>query len=78
MAVDTLKRTTDVDDREAILAAIKTTKLETIAGNVDFTAPVVGAVEPYKVGPCHIIENVYKTPLCGGQWRKRSQYPSTT
>jgi branched-chain amino acid transport system substrate-binding protein len=75
MAVDTLQRATSVDDKEAILAAIKTTKLETIGGLIDFTAPVVGATPPFQVGPCHITENVYKTPLVGGQWRKATQYP---
>jgi branched-chain amino acid transport system substrate-binding protein len=75
MAVDTLQRATSVDDKEAILAAIKSTKLETIGGLIDFTAPVVGATPPFQVGPCHITENVYKTPLVGGQWRKGTQYP---
>ena len=64
-----------MDDKEAILAAIKTTKLETIGGPIDFTAPVIGATPPFKVGPCHIVENVYKTPLVGGQWRKGTTYP---
>ncbi len=75
MAVDALKRATDLDDKEAILAAIKTTKIETIGGPIDFTEPVVGATPPFKVGPCHIVENVYKTPLVGGQWRKGTTYP---
>jgi branched-chain amino acid transport system substrate-binding protein len=75
MAVDTLQRATSVDDKEAILAAIKTTKLDTIGGPIDFTAPVVGATPPFQVGPCHIVENVYKTPLVGGQWRKGTTWP---
>jgi len=75
MAADTLKRATSVDDKEAVLAAIKGTKLETIGGMVDFTAPVIGATPPFQVGPCHITENVYKTPLVGGQWRKGTKYP---
>jgi branched-chain amino acid transport system substrate-binding protein len=75
MAVDTLKRTTNVDDKEAIIQAVKTTKLDTIGGPIDFTAPVVGATPPFQVGPCHIVENVYKTPLVGGQWRTGTQYP---
>jgi len=75
MALDAFKRATSVDDKEAILAAIKTTKLETIGGLVDFTEPVVGATPPFKVGPCHIVENVYKTALVGGQWRKGTKYP---
>lgn len=75
MAIDSLKRATSVDDKEAIIAAVKTTKLETIGGLIDFTEPVVGATPPFKVGPCHIVENVYKTPLVGGQWRKGTKYP---
>ena len=39
-AVDVLKRATDLDDKEAILAAIKTTKMETIYGPIDLTEPV--------------------------------------
>jgi branched-chain amino acid transport system substrate-binding protein len=75
MAADALKRATSVDDKEAILSAIKTTKLETLGGMIDFTAPVIGATPPFQVGPCHIVENVYKTPLVGGQWRKGTKYP---
>jgi branched-chain amino acid transport system substrate-binding protein len=74
MAADTLKRATSVDDKEAILSAIKTTKLDTIGGMIDFTAPVQPAGPPFTVGPCHIVENVYKTPLVGGQWRTGTQY----
>ncbi len=73
-AVDVLKRTTDPDDKETIMAAVKQTKLETIGGLIDFTAPVETGT-PYKVGPCHIHENVYKTPLVGGQWRTGTTYP---
>ncbi len=75
MAVDALKRATSVDDKEAIIQAVKTTKLDTIGGPIDFTAPVEAAGPPFKVGPCHIVENVYKTPLVGGQWRTGTTYP---
>jgi len=68
-------RAEKTDDKEAILAAVKTTKLETIGGPIDFTEPVVGATPPFKVGPCHIVENVYKTPLVGGKWRKGTTWP---
>ena len=43
--------------------------------HTDFPAPVVGATPPFKVGPCHIAENVSKTPLVGGQWRTGTKYP---
>jgi branched-chain amino acid transport system substrate-binding protein len=75
MAVDALQRATSVDDKQAILDAIKTTKMDTIGGPIDFTAPVVGATPPFQVGPCHIVENVYKTPLVGGQWRAGMEWP---
>ena len=75
MAADTFKRATDLEDKESILAAVKTTKLETIGGLIDFTAPVEPVGPPWKVGPRHIVENVFKTPQVGGQWRKGMTYP---
>ncbi len=74
-AVDVLKRTTSVDDKNAIMTAVKATKLDTIAGPLDFTAPLEPAGPPWTVGPCHIVQNVYKTPLAGGQWRTATKYP---
>ena len=68
-------RASNLDDKADILDAVKTTKLDTIGGTIDFTEPVVGATPPFKVGPCHIVENVYKTPLVGGQWRTGTKYP---
>jgi branched-chain amino acid transport system substrate-binding protein len=75
LAADALKRTTNVDDKESILAAITSTKVETIGGLIDFTAPVEPAGPPWKTGPRHIHQNVYKTPQVGGQWRKGTTYP---
>ena len=46
MAIDALKRTTSVDDKEAIIQAVKTTKLDTIGGPIDFTAPVEARPRP--------------------------------
>lgn len=71
---DVLTRTTDVDDKEAIMTAVRSTKLDTIAGPIDFTAPIT---EP-TVGAARISENCCKTPLFGNQWRKSpegSQFP---
>lgn len=56
IAVDTLKRTKDVDSNEAIRDALAATKLNTIVGNVAWGS-----------GP---VKNVAKTPLVGGQWVK--------
>jgi hypothetical protein len=46
----------------------------TIAGKVDFTEKVAGSAS-MQLGPCHIVENVYKSPLVLGQWRKSDKYP---
>jgi branched-chain amino acid transport system substrate-binding protein len=55
VAVDVLGRTQSLDDRAAIVDAIKATKLDTIVGTVDWTTGV-----PFP--------NIAKTPLVGGQW----------
>ena len=64
-AIDVLKRTTDVDDKETILAAIQTTKMETIQGPIDATAPIDPSGQP---GKLHPHANVYLTPVTSGQW----------
>jgi len=56
VAADVIKRTEDLEDYEAITAAIAATKLDTIVGTVDWST-----------GP---VKNVSKTPLVGGQWQK--------
>jgi branched-chain amino acid transport system substrate-binding protein len=48
-------------DRQGIIDAIKTLKLDTVVGPLDWTK-----------GP---VPNVAKTPLVGGQWRKSKHYP---
>ena len=75
MAIDALKRANNPEDKQAILDAIKATKLETIGGPIDFSAPVEPVGPPWATGPRHVVENVYKTPLVGGQWRKGTKYP---
>jgi branched-chain amino acid transport system substrate-binding protein len=75
-ANDVLLRTKSVDDKEAIITAVLATNMQTIAGKVDFTEPVVTpAGPPFKLGPCRIVTNVYKSPLVLGQWRKSDKYP---
>ena len=54
VAIDSLKRAGGATDKQALLAAMGATNLDTIAGKVDFTNPVV--------------PHVTKTPLVGGQW----------
>ncbi len=53
-AVDVLKRATNLDDKQTIVDAIKTTKLETIYGPVDMTAPVDQTVKTSR----HITPNL--------------------
>jgi branched-chain amino acid transport system substrate-binding protein len=54
VGLDVFKRASSVDDKNAVLAAIKATNLSTIAGPVSWGKGPVG--------------NVTKTPLVGGQW----------
>lgn len=56
IAVDTLKRTRDIDSNLAVRDALAATRLDTIVGNVAWGS-----------GP---VKNVAKTPLAGGQWLK--------
>jgi len=69
MAVDALKRATSVDDKSAIIDAVKTIKMDTIEGPIDFTLPV-------KEGTARPVPNVYKPPICLGQWVKGSDIGS--
>lgn len=61
VVADVFARTTDIDDKESILAAIKATKLDTIVGPISW----VGGPNP----------NVCKTPLVGGQWGPGQDFP---
>jgi len=63
VVADALGRCPDIEDKEAIIEAIGTTKLDTIAGPVDFTSPVAE-------GTMHPVKNVYRSPLVTGQWVK--------
>ncbi|WP_341367885.1 ABC transporter substrate-binding protein [Yoonia sp. BS5-3] len=56
VVADVIKRAEDLEDPEAIVAAIAATNLDTITGNVNWAN-----------GP---INNVTKTPLVSGQWQK--------
>ncbi len=56
VVADVARRTDDLEDPEAIVAAIQGTNLDTIVGNVNWAN-----------GP---INNVTKTPLVAGQWQK--------
>ena len=56
VVVDVIKRSEDLEDPAAIVAAIAATNLDTITGNVNWAN-----------GP---INNVTKTPLVAGQWQR--------
>jgi branched-chain amino acid transport system substrate-binding protein len=60
VAVDVLGRASEVGP-DAIVESIKATNLDTIVGNVQWTG------EPFP--------NVAKTKLCGGQWKKGTDFP---
>ncbi len=68
MAVDALKRTENLDDKDAVATALSTMKLETIAGPVDFTLPV-------QESTLHPVPNVYRTVCAAGQWVKGTKWP---
>jgi branched-chain amino acid transport system substrate-binding protein len=63
VAASVLKRAGDVDDRQALADAIKTTSMSTIVGPVDWTR---GQAD---------FPNVARTPLVGGQWRRGRTWP---
>ena len=68
-ATDVLKRTKNVDDKEEIVANIAATNMpQSIAGPLDFTAPV-------DMAGLHPVKNVVVTPLYGGQWIKGTKFP---
>jgi branched-chain amino acid transport system substrate-binding protein len=60
VAVDTLKRTSDVKSKAAIRDALVATRLDTIVGPISWGS-----------GP---VKNVAKTPLVGGQWVKGQKH----
>ncbi len=57
-----LKRSHDVGDNKAIVAAIGSTKLDTVVGHIEWGN---------KNLPPFAQKNIAKTPLVGGQWRIR-------
>ena len=66
LAVDSLKRATDIDSKDAIIQAVKTTKLDTIAGHLDYTS-----TDPN----LHPVPNVCTTQIAAGQWVKGTTWP---
>jgi branched-chain amino acid transport system substrate-binding protein len=66
--VDVLKRTKNLDDKNSIIEAVKTTKTLLTSGPIDFTTPV----DPRTL---HVTPNVHKQTLCLGQVRKATSGP---
>ena len=67
-AVDVLKRTKNLDDKQSVVDAIKTTKTELITGPVDFTQT------PDPKGRL-ITPSIWKTPVALGQMQKGVKWP---
>ncbi len=65
-AVDALRRTEDLDDKEGFIQAVKTTKMETSTGPIDFTVAVGQPNRPFP--------NVYEQPFTVGQWTKGTKW----
>ena len=68
VVVDTFKRTIDPSDKASTVQALKTTKLDTVQGPLDFTAPV-------QPGTVHPNINCCATAIVGGQWVKGTKWP---
>jgi branched-chain amino acid transport system substrate-binding protein len=66
-AVDVFKRVTNLDDKEDIIGKVKTTKMDTCVGPMDFTAPIA-------MGTRHPVENIYEPPIGGAQWVKGTNF----
>jgi branched-chain amino acid transport system substrate-binding protein len=71
-AVDVFKRVVDILDKEDTIARVRTTRLNTCLGLIDFTAPV-GRRDP--AASKRPTENIYKAPVACCQWVKGSVYP---
>jgi branched-chain amino acid transport system substrate-binding protein len=62
VATDIIKRATDAKDPGALLAAIAATNIDTIVGPIKWDGANL---------PPFAAKNVAKTPLVGGQWRRK-------
>ena len=72
-AVDVLQRATNLDDKETILDAIKSTNLVTLQGPIDMTKPV--DKNPFDPKGTRPHPNVVKVVVTGVQWQKGSKWP---
>ncbi len=65
-AADLFKRVTNVDDKAGIASAIGQTKVDTILGQIDFTAPVKDMTHRPFINGC-------SPPQACGQWVKTAE-----
>jgi branched-chain amino acid transport system substrate-binding protein len=70
-AVDVFKRVWDLDNKDAIIAEVRTTKLDTCLGPIDFTSAIDMTDVAKSRRPT---ENVYKAPVAGVQWVKGDKF----
>ena len=70
-AVDVFQRVADLVDKRDTLSRVRTTRLNTCAGLIDFTAPVTTGDPDKSFRP---VENVYKAPVACCQWTKGTTY----
>jgi branched-chain amino acid transport system substrate-binding protein len=72
MAIYCLKNATDPTSKDALLTALESMKLETILGQVDFTAPLMAPdLSTVPPGPGHKTKNCMSSGLAGAQWQIR-------
>jgi branched-chain amino acid transport system substrate-binding protein len=64
-AVAALRTAPTIDDRHALLSALRTVQVDTCLGPLDFTTPVSAEDLDRSKRP---VENVYKSPVGGVQW----------
>ena len=70
--VHVLKQVADPTDKEAVIKAISTAKLDSIYGPIDFTMPV----DPTAETPVtHPVPNCLRMPTSACQWLKGDKYP---
>ena len=70
--VSALKQAADPTDKEVVIKAISTAKVDTMYGPVDFTLPV----DPTASDPVtHPVPNCLRMPTSAAQWRKGTKWP---
>lgn len=70
-AVEVFRKARSIIDKEDIIAEVRTAKLDTCRGALDFTIPV-SKVDPSRTR--RPAANVYKVPVGGAQWVESSQF----